>query len=98
LELTWTFASVGRLEEAEAAARHAVALDNSSAAAHGNLARVLYQGDRPAEALPVIERALELAPSDSINRRIRAAVQLALERPPADPPRDPWYWRWFRRP
>ena len=99
LELTGTFASVGRLDEAETAARHAVALDNSSAAAQGNLASVLYQGGRSAEALPVIERALELNPSDPINQRIRALVRLALERTSEDsPPDTPWYRRCFWRP
>jgi hypothetical protein len=103
LELTVTFMSVGRLDEAETAARHAVALDNRSAAAQGNLAGVLYQGSRFAEALPVIDRAFELDPSDSKNQRIRALVRLALERSSADPPPDPppetpWYRRWFRQP
>jgi tetratricopeptide (TPR) repeat protein len=102
LELTWALASLDQTEEAIAAARQAVAINPESAAALGNLASALSQGGRPREALPSIDRALELDPADSINRRIRERILASVEKDstvnkevtgPAPP--TPWYKRWL---
>jgi tetratricopeptide (TPR) repeat protein len=83
LELTWALSSLGRVDEAETAARRAVAIDDTCAAAHANLASVLLQQGRPGEALPAIERSLELDPSETTSQIIRAQVQQALGHEPA---------------
>ena len=96
-ELTWSLGSLGRLDEAEAAARRAVSLKEDSPAAHGNLATVLLQQDRPEEALVVIERALALASSDAMNRQIQEQVRHVLDQRAAKSrPKIPWYKRWLR--
>jgi hypothetical protein len=95
LELTWTLAAAGRFEQAEITARHAVELDHTSAAALGNLASVLLQSGRPGSALPVIDRALALNPSDQINLRIRAEAQAAHAQQLGARLGLPWYRRLF---
>jgi len=96
LELTWTLSSLGRLDEAETAARRAVGLQETNAAAHGNLATTLLRRDKPEEALAAIERALELDPSDAMNGKILHQVREALTVQAAERKAAlPWYKRWL---
>ena len=97
LELTWALGSLGRPDEAEAAARQGVAVQANSPAALGNLASALLQNGKPEAALPFIERALALDPSDNMNQRIREQVRHAFHGQMAELNSDlPWYKRWFR--
>jgi hypothetical protein len=98
LELTQALGHLDRLDEAEAAARQAVAVQADSPAALGNLASALLQRCKPEAALPFIERALALDPSDKMNQRIREKVRDALHERVAECDSDggPWYRRWFR--
>jgi Flp pilus assembly protein TadD len=96
LELTWALASLGRLDEAESAARRGVAIQENPAAL-GNLAGTLLQGGKADAALPLIERALAMDPSDTLNQLIRNQVRDVLDERTAQHHRDlPWYKRWFR--
>ncbi|MEN1729585.1 MAG: methyltransferase domain-containing protein, partial [Pseudomonadota bacterium] len=54
----------GRLVEAEHAYGQLISTDGDNAAAHAGLGRLLLRLKRPAEALPALERALELNPQD----------------------------------
>jgi tetratricopeptide (TPR) repeat protein len=77
------FASAGRLDEAEAALRHAVALAPRRARAHNNLAYVLLLKDVAAPALAALDEALKLDPSHAMARanRDEAMSRLAAARP-----------------
>lgn len=76
-------ASAGRIDEAEAALRHAVALAPQHARAHNNLAYVLLLKDEPAPALAALDEALKLDPSHAMARanREEAMSRLAAARP-----------------
>jgi tetratricopeptide (TPR) repeat protein len=76
-------ASAGRLDEAEAALRQAVALAPRRARAHNNLAYVLLLKDQPAPALAALDEALALDPSHALARanRDEAMTRLAATRP-----------------
>lgn len=78
-----TLASAGRLDEAEAALRQAVALAPKRARAHNNLAYVLLLKDQPAPALAALDEALALDPSHALARanRDEAMTRLAAKRP-----------------
>jgi len=78
-----TLASAGRVDEAEAALRHAVALAPQRARAHNNLAYVLLLKDEPAPALAALDEALKLDPSHAMARanREEAMSRLAAARP-----------------
>ena len=78
-----TLASAGRLDEAEAALRQAVALAPKRARAHNNLAYVLLLKDQPAPALAALDEALALDPSHALARanRDEAMTRLAATRP-----------------
>ncbi len=78
-----SLASAGRLDEAEAALRHAVALAPQRARAHNNLAYVLLLKDDPAPALAALDQALKLDPSHAMARENRdeAMSRLAAARP-----------------
>ena len=78
-----TLASAGRLDEAEAALRQAVALAPRRARAHNNLAYVLLLKDQPAPALAALDEALALDPSHALARanRDEAMTRLAATRP-----------------
>ncbi len=78
-----TLASAGRLDEAEAALRQAVALAPGRARAHNNLAYVLLLKDQPAPALAALDEALALDPSHALARanRDEAMTRLAATRP-----------------
>lgn len=78
-----TLASAGRLDEAEAALRQAVALAPQRARAHNNLAYVLLLKDQPAPALAALDEALALDPSHALARanRDEAMTRLAATRP-----------------
>jgi tetratricopeptide (TPR) repeat protein len=78
-----TLASAGRLDEAEAALRQAVALAPRRARAHNNLAYVLLLKDLPAPALAALDEALALDPSHALARanRDEAMTRLAAKRP-----------------
>ncbi|MFO1325302.1 MAG: tetratricopeptide repeat protein [Burkholderiales bacterium] len=56
---------LGRLDEAEAHARRAVASDPASVPAHAGLAAILIARGRPADAAGVYERALVQSPADA---------------------------------
>jgi len=97
LELTGALGRLGRLGEAEAAARRALDIDEASVAARVNLASTLLYQDRPAEALPEIERAFALDPSNTMVRAVRAQIHRALDQDSAGREAGvPWYKRWFR--
>ena len=78
-----TLVSAGRLDEAEAALRQAVALAPKRARAHNNLAYVLLLKDQPAPALAALDEALALDPSHALARanRDEAMTRLAATRP-----------------
>ena len=78
-----TLASAGRLDEAEAALRQAVALAPKRARAHNNLAYVLLLKDQPAPALAALDEALALDPTHAMARanRDEAMTRLAATRP-----------------
>jgi Flp pilus assembly protein TadD len=96
LELTWALASLGRLDEAETAARRAVAIQETPATL-GNLASALLQDGHADTALPVIERARALDPSDKLNQTIHQMVRDVLDqRAASTSPDRPWYKRWFQ--
>jgi len=78
-----TLASAGRLDEAEAALRQAVALAPRRARAHNNLAYVLLLKDQPAPALAALDEALALDPAHAMARanRDEAMTRLAATRP-----------------
>jgi hypothetical protein len=92
LELTWALATLGKVDEAEVSARRAIDIDERNEAAYGNLASVLLQSGRPEEALPVIMRALELDPGDTMNQMILEQVRQATNHvgssSEVDPPLD----------
>jgi len=94
LELTWSLASLGRLEEAEACARRALKIQPQGPAALGNLASVLLERGHADQVFPLISQALEIGPADSINQRILEQVCKAR------PAERPWYrrlwgnWAW----
>jgi len=103
LELTWALSSLDRVDEAIAAARKSVELCPESAPAHGNLASALLQGGRPEDAMPAIERALELDPAEWSYQQIREQVISAVKEGTAiegwstdEMSNRPWYKRWFR--
>ena len=58
-DLTWVLASLGRLEEAEFTARHALTMSPDNPASW-NLASVLRERGKLDEALTIIRRAMEL--------------------------------------
>jgi serine/threonine-protein kinase len=68
---------VGRIEEAEKQARHAVEVDPLSFSAQNNLARVLWLAGKPDEADAMGRKAAELQPNAASSRRwqVLAAVQ-----------------------
>ena len=78
-----TLASAGRLDEAEAALRQAVALAPRRARTHNNLAYVLLLKDQPAPALAALDEALALDPTHAMARanRDEAMTRLAATRP-----------------
>ena len=96
LELTWALASLGRLDEAETTARRGVAIQENPATL-GNLASALLQNGNAEAALPIIDRALALDPSEKLNQTIRRMVRDVLDERTAPTGSDrPWYKRWFR--
>jgi serine/threonine-protein kinase len=68
---------VGRIEEAEKQARHAVEIDPLSFSAQNNLARVLWLAGKPDEADAIGRKAAELQPNAASSRRwqVLSAVQ-----------------------
>ena len=60
---------MGRLPEAEAAYRAALASGEDTAEVNNNLANVLLLLDRPAEAVPLFERALALEPDNAMVKK-----------------------------
>jgi tetratricopeptide (TPR) repeat protein len=71
----------GDLAAAEAAAREALAKEPQSVAAAICLARVLRKTGRAAEALPLLQKALETAPGAIEAYKESARVRLAMGRP-----------------
>jgi tetratricopeptide (TPR) repeat protein len=63
--LALTYREMGRLDDAAAALREAIALAPGDAELHGNLAGVLLECDRAAEAEAVAQRALEIDPAQA---------------------------------
>jgi tetratricopeptide (TPR) repeat protein len=92
LDLTWSLAELGRLDEAESCARHAVALDTNNAQALGNLASVLLQRGDVEQAFTTINHAVEHDPTDSTNRRILERICKARGQQDSVT-RAPWYRR-----
>ncbi len=76
-------ASAGRLDESEAALRHALALSPRQARAHNNLAYLLLLKEQPGPALAALDEALALDPSHAMARanREEAMTRLAAARP-----------------
>ena len=70
---------MGRLPEAEAAYRAALAAGADTVEVNNNLANVLLLQDRPAEAVPLLERALALEPD---NELVRQSLERARSRVP----------------
>lgn len=80
----------GRLKQAETSYRERLAADGNDADAHHWLGVLLQQANRPAEALPLLERAVALRPDDAafqhnlgqvyLNRRQYDAAVTALRR------------------
>lgn len=98
LELTWALASLDRPEEALAAAERGAAVNPESPAALGNVASALLQNGRANEALPIIDRALQLDPTNQLNQRLREHITEAAATPepaPEPAPSRPWYKRWL---
>lgn len=89
LDLVWSLSEQGKHADAEPIARQAVTLAPESPAALGNLAATLLALERFDECDEVLTRALELAPSDEVNQRIRE--QLTAKRAAA----KPWWKRIF---
>jgi predicted O-linked N-acetylglucosamine transferase (SPINDLY family) len=68
--------ALGRVGEAEASLRRAIALNSRSVAAHTNLCVLLKGQDRVREALPVYERAVDLDPRNAeLHREFGDALQ-----------------------
>jgi Flp pilus assembly protein TadD len=101
---------VDRLDEAEAVALQAVAVDPNSSGAYGRLANVLRLRGKTEAAMRAVNRALELDPANVVLRRIHGYLveQVAEESAQPLPPVSedaatnreasaPWYKRVFRR-
>lgn len=73
-------ASQGRLDEAVVAYREAIELAPDRVLPYTGLSGVLVRLERPAEALTVLERATERAPSDESAWRARADLLIAANR------------------
>jgi Flp pilus assembly protein TadD len=80
LELAWTLASLRRFDEAERAARTAVELDPDSASALGNLAGILLEQGKVAEARSVARKARLVDQADVKNKTLVAAIERAARR------------------
>jgi hypothetical protein len=74
LDLTWCRSELGQLDAALEAARRAVEIAPDNPKALGNYAMVHCQLGRLGDAERIITRALELDPTDDINRNVLAAV------------------------
>jgi len=69
-----------RLDQAETHLRTALELDPKFTPSYRNLAEALFAQGRAAEALPLIEKAIELTPESPLNHYTRGIVLRALER------------------
>ena len=92
----------GRMGDAEVMLHHALQLDASAAAVRFSYARILFQQQKAAEALPQVERLLAEAPREAPYRNLMAACLglvgeyagaiAVYEALLADYPRQPMIW------
>ena len=83
---------------AVAAARHAIELDPHDADAHSTLGEIMFEQDRPDDAIPAYERALALDPEDADALNNLAVARLRAHGAPGSAsssrPRHGWTRAW----
>jgi tetratricopeptide (TPR) repeat protein len=79
-----SYEGLGKTEEALAAYRRAIALDSAvprtNPGPYLNLGALLVENNRPAEAEPYLDQAVQIAPADSLGRRALGKALLQLNR------------------
>lgn len=83
--LSWNAALLGQLDRAEAFARVALALDEQSAAAYYQLARVFLLKDAPEQAVAVLERGFRASVLDTTMLAQDPSLAPIMEHPALQP-------------